>query len=89
MDQCKLSLSDFYAECVDAAASAGYRVLITLIARQGDAPDVYSEIEKYWSSLHDLTGKMILFLFAGAGASVPDWGAVDNGIKLVATPRPD
>jgi hypothetical protein len=40
-------------------------VLLCFIAREADAPGAYDEIIKAWSSIDDLTGPEILFLFAG------------------------
>ena len=34
-----------------------------LIARYADAPELYDEIQKFWTSFHDLTNQKILFIF--------------------------
>lgn len=36
------------------------------MAREADAEISYRQIQRYWNSLHDLTGNQILFVFAGA-----------------------
>ena len=65
MFRVKISLAQFYGYCLEAAQQSGYYVAVCLIAREADSPNIYEELSKYWSSLHDLTGKEVLFLFAG------------------------
>lgn len=36
-----------------------------LLARDADAEETYEQVKKYWYSFHDLTGRNILFVFAG------------------------
>ena len=76
MFQCELPLAVFYESCLGSARDAGYYVVLCLVAREGDSPSVYAEITKFWTSLHDLTGERVLFVFAGADPEVSRRGGV-------------
>lgn len=64
MEIVEVPIVDFYQNCKNVAKAKGYSLLLTLIAREGDQPDVYEQCLKYWESLHDVTGKSVLFLFS-------------------------
>jgi nucleoside phosphorylase len=65
MFEASIPLRVFFSECLKAAEKAAYEIVLCLVAREGDAPEIYKEITRYWSSLHDLTGEGVLFVFAG------------------------
>ncbi len=65
----KVPLVEFYKNLLPAARSAGYKMVLTAVAREADAPAFYDDLKRYWSSLHDVTGPDILFVFAGANAA--------------------
>jgi hypothetical protein len=65
----RVPLVEFYTNLLPAARSVGYKLVLTALARQADAPDFYEDVKRYWSSLHDATGPDILFVFAGANAA--------------------
>jgi hypothetical protein len=44
---------------------AGYHIILTLIARKADVPNIYLELQRSWTSLHDLTNTKAMFIFAG------------------------
>ncbi len=61
-----VSLVDFYRHQTDRLKSRGFVGLIMVLAREADAPKLYSDILRYWNDLHLITGKRILFAVAGA-----------------------
>lgn len=61
-----IPIIDFYKYCLDCAYERGFKWVLCFLAREADAEMSYRLIQKYWNSLHDLTGKYILFVFAGA-----------------------
>lgn len=72
----RLPLVEFYTELLPAAREAGYKIVLTALAREADAPSFYHDVERYWTSLHDATGPHILFVLAGwnAGEALHDHG---------------
>jgi hypothetical protein len=58
------------------ARGAGYKLVVTLLAREADASDVFNEIGRYWSSLDDVTGDHVMFVLGatGPGRRFPDTG---------------
>lgn len=69
MFKSKVPLVEFYRHLLPEARSAGYKIVLTALAREADAPAFYDDLKRYWSSLHDATGPDILFVFAGANAA--------------------
>lgn len=65
----RVPLVEFYKNLLPAARFVGYKLVLTALAREADAPDFYADVKRYWSSLHDATGPDILFVFAGANAA--------------------
>jgi len=61
----RIPLVDFYNACKQNLKKADYKLLLCLISRRADSPELFEEIRKYWSSFHDVTGNSILFMFAG------------------------
>jgi len=45
-----------------SAEKLGFELIIYLVARNADTPWLFNEIQENWSSLHDVTGKKILFV---------------------------
>ena len=78
MVEVPIPLRRFFLECLDAAQAAMYELILCLVAREGDAPEIYAEVTRYWSSLHDLTGEAVLFVFAGAQKGELATGAVHH-----------
>lgn len=66
MEIVNIPIVDFYKNCLDCAYERGFKWVLYLLAREADAEKFYRQIQTYWNSLHDLTGKQILFVFAGA-----------------------
>ncbi|MGR9343471.1 hypothetical protein ACU8NW_02455 [Rhizobium leguminosarum] len=64
----EVSLVDFYRSGLALARDAQYEIVLCLVAREADAPGAYDEVFRTWTSLDDLTGPNILFLFAGSSA---------------------
>lgn len=60
-----IPLVDFYKIYVEHLKKSKYKLLLCLIARKADVPLMFKEIRENWSSLHDVTGEHILFMFAG------------------------
>ena len=58
----------FFGQMLQTAKDAGYKLVITLLARHADAENVFADVGRYWSSLDDLTGGNILFVLGAAGA---------------------
>src|SRR6266545_1546342 len=65
----QVPLVEFYKNLLPAAESAGYKLLLTVLAREADSPSFYEDVRRYWTSLHDATGSDVLFVFAGANAA--------------------
>lgn len=65
----RVPLVEFYTNLLPAARTVGYKLVLTALAREADAPDFYADVKRYWSSLHVATGPDILFVFAGANAA--------------------
>lgn len=78
MYRIRIPLAHFYRYCLDAARREGFYVVLCVIAREADLPNLFKEVSENWSSLHDLTGKEILFLFAGDPINTE----ASNGLKL-------
>lgn len=76
MKQLLIPLVDFYKNLLPAARDAGFKVVLTALVREADSPSFYEDIKRYWTSLHDVTGSDILFVFAGANAAkeLKDYG---------------
>lgn len=66
MEIVNIPIVDFYKSCLDCAYERGFKWVLCLLAREADAEKTYRQIQRYWDSLHDLTGNQILFVFAGA-----------------------
>jgi hypothetical protein len=72
----RVPLVEFYQNLLPAAQMAGYKIVLTAVAREADSPRFYEDVRRYWTSLHDATGPDILFVFAGANAAkeLDDYG---------------
>jgi hypothetical protein len=64
-----VSLIEFYKSYRRALRERGFKILLLALIREADAPTFYSDLERYWTSLDDVTGKQILFAVAGSSAS--------------------
>src|SRR5215471_15711937 len=80
----RVPLVVFYSALLPAAAAAGYKIIVTALVREADSPAFFEDIKRYWSSLHDVTGPHILFVFAGADAAKKfnEWG-IHDGYKPI------
>jgi TIR domain len=65
----RVPLIEFYRNLLPSARMAGYKLVLTALVREADAPAFYEDVKRYWTSLHDATGPDILFVFAGANAA--------------------
>ncbi len=63
---CKVPLTKFFNHYLSAARDAGFQMVACLIGREADVPEIYQDLVNNWSSLDDLTGERILFVFAGS-----------------------
>ncbi|MFD9098320.1 hypothetical protein [Streptomyces collinus] len=73
-----MPIVDFFQHMLPASRAAGYKIVLTMLVREADAPRIYQDIGRYWTSLHDATGPDILFVFAGANAAT----RLDTGVLL-------
>lgn len=64
-----IGLSEYFRKIVSRARKKKYIFIVSLIARQADAEELYKKVEKDWASLNDLTNKKILFVFSAAKIS--------------------
>lgn len=62
-------LTTFFSQLIPAARSAGYKLVVTLLAREADSEEIFRDVERYWSSLHDVTGEHILFVLGAHRAA--------------------
>lgn len=62
----KIPILNFVDIVKKAAFENGYLYCMYFIARRADAYRSYSDLKRSWASLEDLTGRRILFVFAGA-----------------------
>lgn len=69
MHRATVPLVEFYQNMLPAAAAAGYKIVLTALAREADTTVFYEDVKRDWSSLHDVTGPDILFVFAGTNAA--------------------
>ena len=69
-------LTRFFGEMLPAARFAGYKLVLTLLAREADSDGIFRDVERYWSSLHDVTGDHVLFVLGAraAGRKFPHTG---------------
>lgn len=58
----KIPFNEFIKILRDEALENGYFYLVVLIARYADTPAIFDEVDKFWTSFHDLTGKHIVFV---------------------------
>src|ERR1700738_4182259 len=63
----EVTLVEFYDRL--SSSSLPYYILILALVRDADAPSFYSDIERYWNSLDDVTGERVLFAVAGEDAA--------------------
>lgn len=69
MFRTKVKLTNFYQKLIPVAEKAGYKIIITALIREADSTGFYRDVKRYWSSLHDVTGQDVLFVFAGRNAA--------------------
>jgi hypothetical protein len=69
MFRANVPLVDLYWHVLPAARASGYWIVVTVLARQADAPSLYQDIKRYWSSLHDVSGPDVLLIFAAPDAA--------------------
>ncbi|HEY5593517.1 MAG TPA: hypothetical protein VIK55_21185 [Paludibacter sp.] len=58
----ELPFEQFNSILQGCAKKKEFELIIYLVARNADTPKLFNEIEANWSSLHDITGKNILFV---------------------------
>ena len=78
------TLREFYQDIKENAFAAGYKLVITALVREADAPTFFEDVTRYWGSLDDVTGQDILFVFAGPGAEK----TLDPRTNLIAKRQP-
>ena len=57
-----IPIVDFYKYCLESADKNGFKWILCFLGREADSDKIYKQIQKYWSSLHDLTYNQILKL---------------------------
>ena len=65
----EVPLDQFYGDYISHLERAGFKLLIMALVREADAPEFYSDVLRYWRSLHDLTGTSVAFAVAGPDAA--------------------
>src|SRR5689334_23131442 len=70
MELVPTSLVEFYDTHLDVMKERGFQLMILALVRDADAPLFYSDLQRYWSSLEDVTGRDMLFAIAGPDAAV-------------------
>jgi len=70
-------LTEFVARMLPAARRAGYKLVLTLLAREADSEAVYRQIERHWNSLDDVTGEHVLFVLGASGVGEKKRGIQD------------
>lgn len=60
-----IPIVDFYIYCLESAYNNGFKWVLCFLGREADSEITYKQIQRYWSSIHDLTKNQILFVFAG------------------------
>ena len=61
------TLVEFYERL--SSSFSQYDILILALVRDADSQSFYSDIERYWNSIHDVTGERVLFAVAGQDAA--------------------
>lgn len=61
----EIPIKEFLPKIKAAAHQDGYDWIMVLAARELDAHNAYRDLAEHWSSFHSLTGRQVLFLFAG------------------------
>jgi len=69
MFECPERLTTFFRELIPSARAAGYKCIVTLLAREADSEDIFRDVKRYWSSLHDVTGEHVLFALGAHNAA--------------------
>ncbi|PSB07130.1 hypothetical protein C7B62_20900, partial [Pleurocapsa sp. CCALA 161] len=67
----ELPFKDFLELLRRGGREQGFIFLVIFVAREADCPQMFRQIEKTWSSLHDLTGSEMLFLTVDGTSSSP------------------
>ncbi len=62
-------LTEFFHQLIPAARAAGYKCIVTLLAREADSEEIFRDVKRYWSSLHDVTGEHVLFVLGAHHAA--------------------
>lgn len=62
-------LVEYYKYCLDDLRREKFHFLILALVRDGDAPQFYNDLTRYWNSLNDLTGRHTVFAVAGGAAA--------------------
>lgn len=70
MEIIKIPIVDYFMHCLESAYDKGYAFVMCYLAREADANKIYDQISYNWYSLNDLTGRKILFVFAGETSKV-------------------
>ncbi|MEU4493662.1 TIR domain-containing protein [Streptomyces sp. NPDC023998] len=69
MYKSQVPIVEFFEQMLPGSRAVGYKLVLTMLAREADSPSLYEDVGRYWTSLHDATGPDILFVFAGANAA--------------------
>lgn len=59
-----LPLVEYYKKCLNIAKDNGFIWVVFLLSRKADTEALYDKMVSQWSSLDDITGRKILFIFS-------------------------
>jgi len=65
MNFVNIPITDYYRRCLNAAKSAGFKWVVSLVAYDAERDGLYRNLHRAWLSLDCITGKHILFVVAG------------------------
>jgi hypothetical protein len=78
----KLPFGQFIELLRRSGRDQGFIFLVIFIAREADCPEIFRQLERTWSSLHDLTSSEILFLTIDGTTSSPSPMEGDRQYRL-------
>jgi hypothetical protein len=62
-----MPLVDFYKKSLSVSKEKGFLWSVFMLSRKADTEEIYKDVMRYWTSLNDITGKTILFVFSCDG----------------------
>lgn len=65
MEISSVPLAEFYRDYLENVRKREFKWIVTLLARDADAEEIYDNLRKKWRSLNSITGQDFLFVLAG------------------------